>query len=185
MAKTTNKKKVEMNELIKQIEDAIDQNLYLIALSSCLTLPDICGAINTRKGIANGQNYRKWYDVYVLPDYDALTSDECYNFRCKFLHQGQTRANKKTSYYSHIAFAEPKPKGQGAISVNIKQTSINGEAGPKSIDVLEFMNAIIAGVKKWMSEKTGDIHYEKNMSDAVQRREDGIPGIIGGITYIY
>lgn len=174
-----------MNELISQIEKAIDQNLYLIALSSCLTLPDICGAINTRKGMANGQNYRSWYDEYVFPEYSALTSDECYNFRCKFLHQGQTRANKKTSYYSHISFAEPRPKGQGKVSINIKQTIIKGEAGPKSIDVLEFMNAIINGVKKWMTEKSGEEYYEKNMSEAVQRREEGIPGIIAGITYIY
>ena len=174
-----------MEELISQIKKAVDQNLYLIALASCLTLPDICGAINTRKGLANGQNFRSWYDQYVFPNYDALTSDECYNFRCKFLHQGQTRAKGKNSYFSHIAFAEPIPRNQGTISVNIGKTKVSGNVGPKSIDVLEFINAILLGVATWMQEKTGTEVYEKNIRQSVQRHPEGIPGIIKGVPYIY
>lgn len=174
-----------MDELIKQIRIGLDNNLYLLGLYSILTLPDICGAVNTKKGLANGQNFRAWYEEYVYPNYDKLTSEECYNFRCKLLHQGQTNSKSKTAYYSHIAFAEPRPQGQGSFSINIGQTTINGQAGPKSIDILEFINTVLKSVEEWMLVKKDEEIFKKNINKCIQRHPEGIPGTMRGIPYIY
>jgi len=58
-----------MEELIKQIKISLDNNLYLLGLYTCLTIPDICGAVDTKNGIANGQKYRDWYKKYVFSNY--------------------------------------------------------------------------------------------------------------------
>ena len=36
-----------MRDLLEQIERGLDQNLYYLALFSALSLPDICGAVDS------------------------------------------------------------------------------------------------------------------------------------------
>ena len=64
-----------MEELVKQIEKALDCNLYYLALISTLVLPDIAGAISySPKGSSSEEFYVKWFDKYV--DDKALTGKD-------------------------------------------------------------------------------------------------------------
>lgn len=49
--------------LIEEIEKALSAELYLIALMSALTIPDVLCKIEYGKG--GGDNYSKWIDTYV------------------------------------------------------------------------------------------------------------------------
>lgn len=174
-----------MEEILKQIKLGLDHNLYLLSLYSALTLPDICGAIDSADGEASGKKYREWYEKYIGPNYHHIDSIECYNLRCKVLHQGKTESKKASDYYSFIAFAEPVPKEQGKISINIGKSEIDGIAGPKSIDVIEFILAIVAGVEEWMSVSNGSEPYNTNVSKIINRHPEGLPNLIQGVSYIY
>jgi len=173
-----------MEDIIRQIQQGVQANLYLLALYAALPLPDICGAVESPDGVATGQKYRNWYNKYVFPRYNFLTAEECYDFRCKLLHQGQTRAKNANSYYSHVAFAEP---GLNRPKLNFGTSGIHGQSGPgpKSIEVVDFINALIYGVISWQFEKRGTEPFEKNMKLCLRRREEGIAGLLTGVPYIY
>ena len=49
-----------MEELLIQIELALQYNLYYLALQSTLTLPDICSALIDTKGETSGAKYASW-----------------------------------------------------------------------------------------------------------------------------
>lgn len=169
-----------MDELLKQIQLGMDNNLYMLSLFCSLTIPDICGAVESKNGESNSAKYQQWYDTYVFPYYQTLTSKECYDFRCRMLHQGQT-IPKKQNYYSKIAFAEPK-KG---ISIDVRQSSINGNPGPKCIDLTQFVDAILKGAERWLNLKKGTEPFEKNFKKCVQRYPKGLPYMVSGKAFIY
>ena len=62
----------EMNSielLIDEIEKALNNELYLVALMTALTIPDALSSIKYGKG--GGDNYVKWFDEYVKNCFDV------------------------------------------------------------------------------------------------------------------
>ena len=51
-----------MELILKEIERALDAKLYYLALQASLTLPDICGALQSDDGVAKNYKYIAWYD---------------------------------------------------------------------------------------------------------------------------
>lgn len=49
---------------LEQIEACLQEKLYLPALASALSLPDICAALESDNGESSGTKYQKWYDEY-------------------------------------------------------------------------------------------------------------------------
>src|SRR5690625_2090972 len=97
-----------MEDFLSQIAEGLESGLYQLALSLTLCLPDICGALESENGYATGTKYKAWFDRYVKQKYpNTLTADDCYYFRCSFLHQGTTEHKK--SNYKKIIFTEPGP----------------------------------------------------------------------------
>ena len=74
-----------INKLINEICKALDTGLYLVALDSALTLPDICGCAEYPQD-RTGDRYKKWYSNYVK-NFD-VPADIVYKLRCSLLHQG-------------------------------------------------------------------------------------------------
>ena len=46
-----------MELILKEIERALDAKLYYLALQASLTLPDICGALQSDDGVAKNYKY--------------------------------------------------------------------------------------------------------------------------------
>lgn len=46
-----------MELILKEIERALDAKLYYLALQASLTLPDICGALQSDDGVAKKHIY--------------------------------------------------------------------------------------------------------------------------------
>ena len=53
-----------IHKLIDEIEIALENNLYLVALNTALTLPDICGKAEYPQ-LKTAERYKKWYDEYI------------------------------------------------------------------------------------------------------------------------
>ncbi|MFI3227991.1 MAG: hypothetical protein R3Y09_11390 [Clostridia bacterium] len=84
-------------DIIRDIENALEKEVYLSALALSLTLPDICGKVEFPTIKSTKQRYIKWYDKHITnnnyPDEhdEALkfNGEKCYELRCSYLHAGE------------------------------------------------------------------------------------------------
>ena len=84
-----------VERLIKEIDGCLKNGLYMSALTTVLTLPDICGKAEFPE-LRNGERYRKWLDRYVCSqDFNLIKSEEIYKLRNSMLHQGSPTTKKK------------------------------------------------------------------------------------------
>lgn len=163
-----------MREILNQIELALTVNLYYLALFVSLTLPDICGAIDSDDGEASGAKYKAWFDKYMTPKYIGfLTGDDCYFFRCSLLHQGSSQHSR--SSYSRILFVEP-----GA-EMSAHCTGFNDTLG---IDLRIFCGDMISSVKQWLDETENTEKFENNYNKFMKRHPQGLPPYIKGVPVI-
>lgn len=89
--------------LIDEIDQALENRLYMVALNTALTLPDICGNAKY-PNLKTAERYKKWYDEYVGQkerpkktggDMPYLSADVVYQLRCSLLHQGNPNIEKE------------------------------------------------------------------------------------------
>ncbi len=155
-----------MIDYIKQIRTGIEKDLSFLALASSLTLPDILGGIQTGKQ-ASKESFINWYRENMIPIFPDLTAEECWDFRCKFLHQGQT-TSRTENYYTHIAFSESKN-----ISINVRSSKVGSNPGPKFIDVYKFVNSMCDCSLKWIEVNQCNEEIKFRINKCVKRHSEG------------
>ena len=171
-----------MERLLREIQLALQAGLYLIALQTCATLPDICGALMSEDGKSSAEKYKEWYDQYAQPYLECfLTADDCYLFRNSILHQAKTVPSpikKQTATYTRIVFSLPNAK-----TITCHNNIINDAL---NLDVVLFCGGMINATKKWVEEmeKTQNTNYLKNLSNFVRLYPNGFPPYIIGIPII-
>ena len=86
-----------VNLLVKDIRKALEKELYFVALSAALTLPDICGKAEWPTEQSTRKRYISWYDKeigkyekdpYDKDDMPYLSGEVIYSLRCSLLHEG-------------------------------------------------------------------------------------------------
>lgn len=93
--------------ILKEIDVALENDLYYVALFTALTLPDICGALDSQHGEASKDSYIAWFDTYVKPHTgNHFNGFECYSFRCSMLHQGRVQHPPRLRY-EKVLFLDP------------------------------------------------------------------------------
>jgi hypothetical protein len=91
-----------MELFLQQIQASLEEKLYYLALYTSLTIPDICSALESDNGEAEGKKYKQWYDKYMLNKYRSVagevvfSADDCWYFRCSILHQGSSIHTRST-----------------------------------------------------------------------------------------
>lgn len=90
--------------IIDEVNKALDNNLYLAALSLALTIPDICGKAEfSQDGVSD--RYKKWFDEHIGQYEEApyeegeikcphLSGEVIYSLRNSVLHQGTPNIDK-------------------------------------------------------------------------------------------
>lgn len=165
-----------MEELLIQIEKSLDIGLYMIALQSALTLPDICGALEyPEQGVGN--RYKTWYTNYYhelvqYPGIDqSLNADECYAFRCSFVHQASTK-HKKLDY--EIVFLNPMS--------NTTIQNMHLEVNDKKfycIDIELFIRSMVSSVKKWLPVALSKTLIRNEYNKLPKVHPEGLPPFRG------
>lgn len=88
--------------LVQDIRKALENDLYLVALSSALTLPDICGQAARPAEKSSRKRYILWYDEEIgkyekypedKDDMPYLSGEIIYSLRCSLLHEGNPNVN--------------------------------------------------------------------------------------------
>lgn len=168
-----------MRDLLAQIEAASQSRLYYVALSSSLTVPDICGALESENGWAHPSKYAAWFDRWVAPSYallggTSLTGDVCYSYRCAVLHQGRSSHPKMP--YKRVLFLEPGDNGM-TLHNNVIDDALN-------IDVQIFCADILSGCRRWLKAVEGSEPFQTNWVASMRRHPDGLAPYIDGLPVI-
>lgn len=162
-----------MDEFLNEIEVSCKAGHFYITLFCCLALPDICGAISSDDGIANGQKYKDWFDTYVTPKYGGnFDGGNCYAFRCAALHQG--RSTHKNLGYTRIIFLAPTTASQSRMHNNVLNDALN-------LDIVEFCRDIICAVRTWIRCEAPNSAFQRNMATFLRRYRGGLAPYIEGV----
>ena len=167
-----------VRDLLTQVRAGLNVNLYYLSLYVTLTIPDICGALESNNGQAQKSKYTSWFDRYIGPQYQGfLTADDCYSFRNSILHQGSSQPqHPRASTYSRILFVEPGAYS-GTLHSNVLEDALN-------IDVGIFCDDILTGAERWLAQVEGTQPYETNYDRFLKRYQNGLPPYIVGIPVI-
>lgn len=162
-----------MEDFLHQIEKALEFNLYYLALQSTLTLPDICGALESQDGQATKNKYIDWYNNY-FNEPGFLSAEDCYYFRCANVHQART--THENLEYSRILFLEPQ-----TTSVTMHNCVLNKGL---CIDINIFCNNMIASVRNWLTLVQNNTNFQNNYPNIIKRYPDGLSPYIKGAPVI-
>ena len=171
-----------MEQLLTEIQIALANKLYFIALQATLTIPDICGAIESDDGIARGGKYCNWYNKYAKPRISPhVAAEDVYLFRCSLLHQGTTIPNPRpgqNASYSRILFAAPYSHFVEVHDCVVMDALF--------VDVVIFCNGMVEAAKEWIAEMQGEnnANFIKNSSNTIRYYPNGIAPYITGIDTI-
>lgn len=191
-----------MRDLLHQIEAGLDANLYYLSLYVSLTIPDICGALNSDNGHATADKYKEWFNKYVACKYNSawlleksleavpesiqesvreehkpeqlFSAEDCYRFRCSLLHQGTSQHSKGT--HKQILFVEP-----GATTSTFH---LNRFGDVLNIDVPIFCNDIVDSAEQWLNEVETTERYRRNYNRVMRRYPNGLSPYIVGVPVI-
>lgn len=91
--------------LIHDIRNALKNDLYFVALSSALTLPDICGKAAYPDERSSRKRYILWYDEEIgkyeknpadKSNMPYLSGEVVYSLRCSLLHEGNPNMSNES-----------------------------------------------------------------------------------------
>lgn len=132
--------------LLNQMRAACEIKMFTLSLMSALTIPDICGGIDSANGEASRSSYVNWFDNH-LPVYGStFDGKECYYLRCKLLHQGITTHDK--SKYERITFHSNRDNNgcmYHRCTMKVAQTG----ATVLMLSFEDFVSDIIEAAIKW------------------------------------
>jgi hypothetical protein len=160
-----------VDELIRQIRLAAQNELFYLALFGALAIPDICGALGSDDGKTTGSKYKQWLRENVPSQ--ANEADSIYGLRCSLIHQARA--------YPHggsfpIAFAYPSSK---VPQLHNLSTVVNGDqVGWISIPM--FIDEVCRGAEAWLAKFGDTSAVAKNYEKFARFRPEGLPPHFSG-----
>jgi hypothetical protein len=161
--------------ITKEIERALEAGMYYLAILGTLTLPDICGALESPDGETTGQRYVAWWNAWMASKYPEISGHDLYKMRCGVVHQGKL-GHPKMQQYGRILFLLPTP------AKNIMKNLVINDA--LTIDAGRFCHDMIEAVADWFAAKKNDQVVQANLPRLVRFHANGLPPYIRGIPLI-
>ncbi|MCQ2010531.1 hypothetical protein NOM01_10940 [Sporolactobacillus sp. STSJ-5] len=170
-----------MEDLFQEIEKGLSVGLYHMALGLTLCIPDMCAALQSENGQTTGKKYRNWYRENFTDDQNLLSAEDCYSFRCSFLHQGTTQENG--SRYARIVFAEPGPMTMhNNVFINkVKKGNELIEERVLNIDIEIFCTIMINSASRWIQKVKDTEVFKRNSEKAFSKYPEGLSPYIVGV----
>lgn len=166
--------KEALDVYLGSIRGCLDKGLHYAAIVVALTVPEICGALESESGWGGEKIYLAWCAKYLEPSYPELSAIDFYKLRCGVVHQGKFGKDGMT--FSRVIFGLPIRNGV-LVHSNIINDALN-------LDADRFCEDIIAAAKKWYANNTQNPHVIKNLPNLVRYRPEGLSPYVGGIPVI-
>jgi hypothetical protein len=150
---------IVMQRFVDSIRKSVQDKNWYAAIFMALTMPDICSAIENPDEMRVGVRYREWFNRYLREKYQfrnvEFTAEDCYQFRCKCLHQGIARREGLEE------FELSQPLNGWVIHMNI----INGMI---QIQVSEFCEDVCQAVENWMMDTLNNPDITLRMRELIK-----------------
>lgn len=160
-----------MDRFVSAIRGAIDQRNWYAALALSLTMPDICGRLESPNQRSQ-KRYVQWCDKYLTPRYTSpvgpasvphifLNGDDCYALRCAVLHEGSDEIVTQQARKALESFFFVAPIDGIVIH--------NNQVGSRlQLQVDIFANDICAGVDRWIIDVSADHDIAERIAALMQ-----------------
>jgi len=159
-----------MNRFSSAIRLAVANQNWFAALYLALTMPDICGALET-PAACNGARYMSWFERYLAPinktnifgtEVVFMTASDCWALRCSILHEGSDAVSqpKTRDVLSRIFFST-----MGAHRIRVEDTL--------TLNVAMFCEEIADAVDMWSSDVRSDTDIQARISQMVEIQQVG------------
>lgn len=165
-----------MDHFFDDIDVAVSGRHHILALMAALTVPDMCGALDSVDGIASGSRYAAWFDQHLGHVYPSqfVTGQVCFALRCSLLHQGRMHHTKMP--FSRVLFVHGGPMHCGLINVN-------GETGLQ-LDLIEFCQDITKAGRQWYASVKNTAQFCANYDAFMRLYPNGFLPFIEGLPVI-
>lgn len=167
-----------INEYVTSILKSIENENWYAGLTLALTIPDICGSINTPNENSSKKRFIEWYDAFVLPRFSQVFSNgegdlllngaDCYALRCSFLHNGiENISNQRAKeLLEKFYFIQP-----------LKSWSFNTRSRNNMliIQIDRFCKLICDAVDDWLKTRQDSDFSDKQLLKIYNPKTDGMP----------
>ena len=165
--------------LVQDIRKALENELYFVALSSALTLPDICGKAAYPNENKNRKRYVSWYEEEIgkyekNPDdkenMPYLSGEVIYNLRCSLLHEGNPNMNndslKKDLPIDHFSLVIEKAKPFDIYADSCLITNFGGKnIREYSMNVRRICMILCNAAEKYYKENKDKFYFNYEIID--------------------
>jgi hypothetical protein len=157
-----------LEHLVKAVRGAVAESNWYAALSLALTLPDICGGLESAGG--SRKRYVDWCDTYLVPTYTSQMDDgpyvflgasDCYALRCALLHRGvdDITGTPAQELLDSFLFVSPPPWGLAHCNQSDAKLQLQ-------VDI--FCEDICVGVEKWLMDISAHNEVTAKMSQLMR-----------------
>ncbi len=157
-----------MNDLIKALEECLHSHNWHAALFVALSLPDICGKIETPLINSSQQRYAEWFNKYVSSSYKNINSrtgqeniflsgKDCYALRCAYFHEGVDDITMQRAREAVEKFHFIDALTGMTIHCNMNNTKLQLQ-----VDI--FCTDVKNGVNNWLDDVANDADKQTAMS---------------------
>jgi hypothetical protein len=166
-----------VDHLLDEIEQAVSQGLWLLAVTGSLLVPDVAAALRHPSGQTTRARYKAWWVESGLGvAYDGyLSADDAYRYRCSLTHQSS--GLHPEAHSGRVLFMPPGP-------VTVHKISM-GRIGPRQtnavgLDIRAFVADVVGVARGWLNANLGDPVVRRNLEASVRLHPTGLhPFIIG------
>ena len=165
--------------LVQDIRKALENELYFVALSSALTLPDICGKAAYPIERSSRSRYILWYDEEIgkyeknsddKDDMPYLSGEVIYSLRCSLLHEGNTnmrndslRTNQPIDHFS-LVIEKAKPF-DSYLDASIINKTEKGQTREYRMNVRRICLILCNVAESYYKENKDKFHFNYEIID--------------------
>ncbi|TXI02835.1 MAG: hypothetical protein E6Q70_17265 [Pseudomonas monteilii] len=178
-----------MQRFTRSIRAAINHRCWYVALSSALTLPDVCGRLMEPAEKSSEKRYANWFREWMQPLYTSvvpgegerifLSGSDCYALRCSYLHEGggditNQRARKALEKFHFISPAPPP------LDWKLHRNLLGGTVLQLQVDL--FCLEMADAVERWSQSVIGDAVIQERMQSllVIYSHAPGLPELDWG-----
>jgi hypothetical protein len=172
-----------MNRFTHAIRESLKTRNWYAALYQSLTLPDICGRLESADGKANGARYAAWFEKYMAHHYrhaiggnpiphTFLGGSDCYALRCALLHEGSgdITSQRKREVLDKFHFT------------TVVKAHCNQFHTFLQLDVSTFCEQVCCGTEQWATDFANDHPDKQNRLQELVTISEG-PFSMGGFVF--
>jgi len=161
---------------LREIEKALEAELFYAAIMMSLALPGICAALESRRLYSGRDEYKKWYREHLTKTFPFMTDEVAYSLRCGVVHLGNLHLKAKGASETRAIFTLPTV-GRNVIHNSSMRGTAEGDM--VQFDAAMFCRDIIAVVRTWCEQKADDPVIRANLPSLLQVRPNGFGPILG------